>query len=376
MDEDVPTGTVEELRESSRLDGPVLDPARPGLDDNPAPGAPTLDDVARVAGVSRATVSRVVNGKRRVAPHLQDVVRAAISSVGYVPNLAARSLVTRRTGSVVVVVSGVEDRGSDSLAIDFADPFFGRVVGGMLRALRPRGVDPVLMLAESEADRSRVLSALRNGNADGAMLVSTHADDPLPALMVEAGMPAVRFARPSQPLPISYVDVANSDGGRLAADHLVRRGARDVVAISGPLDVPAARDRLAGFEDAMARHGLPYVPTRAGNFTYASGVEAMHELLDEHPDLDGVFASNDLMALGAIAVLHERGRRIPQDVGVVGFDDSSVGALARPGLTTVRQPIEEMAAEMARILLDVLADPGRRETSVIFEPTLVVRGTT
>ena len=379
MDEEVPAATVDELREP-RLDeslggsggvGVLGGSGVPGAEDG---SAPTLDDVARVAGVSRATVSRVVNGKRRVAPHLQDVVRQAIASVGYVPNLAARSLVTRRTGSVIVVVSGVEE--ADAGAIDFADPFFGRVVGGMLRALRPRGVDPVLMLAESDADRSRVLSALRNGNADGAMLVSTHADDPLPALMVDAGMPAVRFARPTVPLPISYVDVANTDGGRLAADHLVRRGARQVVAISGPLDVPAARDRLAGFEDAMARHGHPYVPARAGNFTYVSGVAAMHELLDEHPDLDAVFASNDLMALGAIAVLHERGRRVPQDVAVVGFDDSSIGALARPGLTSVRQPIEEMAAEMVRILLDHLGDPDHRETSVIFEPTLVVRGTT
>ena len=118
-------------------------------------GRPRLEDVARVAGVSRATVSRVVNGQRRVAADIQAVVREAIATTGYVPNLAARSLVTRRTGAVIVVVSGVEEQGQPS-TIDFADPFFGRVVGGMLRALRPRDVDPILMLAETDSDRARV----------------------------------------------------------------------------------------------------------------------------------------------------------------------------------------------------------------------------
>ncbi|MDM7829751.1 LacI family DNA-binding transcriptional regulator [Cellulomonas edaphi] len=374
--DDLPHGGAATL-EAPRPHGDVA--ARPvGSGETPerTGGAPTLEDVARVAGVSRATVSRVVNGKRRVAQDIQDVVRQAIATVGYVPNLAARSLVTRRTGAVVVVVSGAEEAAADgSSSVDFADPFFGRVVGGMLRALRPRDVDPILMLAETDADRNRVISALSNGNADGALLVSTHAEDPLPALLVEAGMPAVQFARPAHPLPMSYVDVANRDGARLAAAHLVERGRRRIVAISGPLDVPAARDRLSGFEDELARHGHAWVPSAAGNFTFASGVVAMDRLLDQEPAVDGVFASNDLMALGAIEALHARGRHVPHDVSVVGFDDSSLGAHSRPGLTSVRQPIEEMAAEMARILLDTLADPERRVTSVIFEPTLVVRGT-
>ncbi|WP_082495210.1 LacI family DNA-binding transcriptional regulator [Cellulomonas sp. Leaf334] len=347
-------------------------PVGPALPTISGSGAPTLEDVARVAGVSRATVSRVVNGQRRVAADIQAVVREAIATTGYVPNLAARSLVTRRTGAVIVVVSGAEEQGSPS-TIDFADPFFGRVVGGMLRALRPRDVDPVLMLAETDSDRARVISSLRNGNADGALVVSTRGDDPMPGLLVEAGLPAVVFARPGRPIPLSFVDVANRDGARLAAEHLVARGCRHVAAISGPLDVPSAQDRLSGFQDAMARHGQAFVPTVGGNFTYESGVAAMTSLLAEYGDLDGVFASNDLMALGAIEALQASGRRVPDDVRVIGFDDSSVGAVSRPALTSVRQPIEEMAAEMARILLDTIADPGRRVTSTIFEPTLRIR---
>lgn len=337
--------------------------------------APTLEDVARVAGVSRATVSRVVNGKRRVAPDIQDVVRRAVAVTGYVPNLAARSLVTRRTGTVVVVVSGAEDPARGG-ALDFTDPFFGRAVGGLLRALRQYDVDPLLMIAEGVNDRARVMSALRNGNAEGALLVSTHADDPLPAMLVESGMPAVMFARPASRLPISFVDVANREGAALAARHLFARGRRRLAVLSGPLDVPSAADRLTGFQDAMARLGHPYVPVAQGNFTHSSGVIAMNQLLDEDPGLDGVFASNDLMALGAIEALRERNLQVPDDVSVIGFDDSSIASVARPALTSIRQPIEEMTAEMARILLASVADPDRRPSSVIFEPVLIVRTST
>jgi DNA-binding LacI/PurR family transcriptional regulator len=334
------------------------------------PGSPTLEDVARVAGVSRATVSRVVNGVRNVDPEIQETVRRAVAVTGYVPNNAARSLVTRRVGSVALVVSGA---GEDSTGEVFGDPFFGRVVGGIVGYLRPRGVHPVLMLADSADARQQVLAFLRQGNADGALLVSTHAEDPLPRMLVEADQPAVLFARPARPLSISYVDCAHQDGGRLAADHLVSRGRERVATISGPLDVPASQDRLAGFQGAMARHGRPYVPVVEGDFTLDGGVNAMERLLVEHPDLDGVFAANDLMAQGAVLVLRDHGHRVPDDVAVIGFDDSSAALACRPQLTTIRQPVENMAAEMAGLLLTALDQPDRRVTSVVFEPTLVVR---
>ena len=372
------------LFESERGAGVTADvlPVEPsptrGVPDSVTPfgtSAPTLEDVARVAGVSRATVSRVINDKRRVAPDIQEVVRRAVLVTGYVPNLAARSLVTRRTGTVALVVSGAEESAKDGV-IDFADPFFGRAVGGLLRALRPHEVDPILMIAETHHDRTRVMSVLHNGNADGALLVSTHADDPLPGMLVKAEMPAVMFARPAAPLPISFVDVANRDGGALAAAHLSSRGRHRVAVISGPLDVPSAAERLTGFQDAMARLGHPYVPAAQGSFTYSSGIVAMNRLLDEDPGIDGVFACNDVMALGAIEALHARSRQVPDDVSVVGFDDSSIGSVSRPALTSIRQPIEEMTVEMARVLLESVADPARRPVSVIFEPELIVRAST
>ncbi|MEU9391934.1 LacI family DNA-binding transcriptional regulator [Streptomyces sp. NPDC048324] len=339
--------------------------------------APTLEDVAREAGVSRATVSRVVNGIRNVDPEIQDLVRRAIERTGYAPNRAARSLVTRRAETVALVVSGAgdtTDAGQNAFAARvFADPFFGRVVGGVVGFLRPRSLHPVLMFAESDDARDEVLTYLRQGRADGALVVSTHAEDPLPALLAGARLPAVLFARPSRPVPLSYVDLAHRDGGRLAAEHLLGRGCRRLATICGPLDVPASQERLAGFRDTLARHGHPYVPVTEGGFTLDSGVAAMSDLLEHHPDTDGVFAANDLMAHGACQVLRERGRRIPEDVAIVGFDDSTVAVTSRPPLTTVRQPVEEMAAEMARLLDEHILGARTEATSVVFEPELVVR---
>ncbi|MFF0056798.1 LacI family DNA-binding transcriptional regulator [Streptomyces microflavus] len=358
-------------------------------DDLRSAGAPTLEDVARAAGVSRATVSRVINGVRNVDPAIQEVVRQAVSVTGYAPNRAARSLVTRRADAVALVVSGagVEagadregsgsrsagDQGSFTAQV-FADPFFGRVVTGVVNYLRPRGMHPVLMFAETSRARDEVVTYLRQGSADGALIVSTHAEDPLPGLLTEAGLAAVLFARPARPVPISYVDLAHQDGARLAAEHLLARDCRRIATISGPLDVPAGQARLAGFRDTMARHGHPYTPIAEGQFTQESGEAAMERLLAAHPDLDGVFAANDLMGMGACHVLREHGRRVPEDVAVVGFDDSSAALACRPPLTTVRQPVEEMAAEMTRLLLDRLARPTSPATSVIFEPELVARG--
>ncbi|MFJ6852504.1 LacI family DNA-binding transcriptional regulator [Streptomyces sp. NPDC091271] len=347
----------------------------------PPGAAPTLEDVARAAGVSRATVSRVVNGVRNVDPAIQEAVRQAVSVTGYAPNRAARSLVTRRTGAVVLVVSGagVEPEGEEPAeegsftAQVFADPFFGRVVTGIVNYLRPRGMHPVLMFAETSRARDEVVAYLRQGSADGALIVSTHAQDPLPGLITDAGLSAVLFARPARPVRISYVDLAHRDGARLAAEHLLARGCRRIATISGPLNVPAGQERLAGFRDAMAQHGHADVPVAEGQFTQESGEAAMERLLAEQPALDGVFAGNDLMAMGACHVLRERGRRVPEDVAVIGFDDSSAASACRPPLTTVRQPVEDMAAEMAGLLLARLAAPDRPTTSVIFEPVLVLR---
>ncbi|MFD9455942.1 LacI family DNA-binding transcriptional regulator [Streptomyces sp. NPDC059985] len=355
--------------------------------------APTLEDVARAAGVSRATVSRVVNGVRNVDPGIQEAVRRAVAETGYVPNRAARSLVTRRSGAIALVVSGAGTDAATDADADGApgrgpaagavggrdatpgvlqDPFFGRVVGAVVRALRPHGVYPVLMFADSARDRAQVVSYLGEGGADGALLVTTRGDDPLPGMLVAAGLPAVLFARPAPAVPnLDRVDLRHRDGGALAARHLLERGRRRLVAIGGPRAVTASRERITGFEEAA---GSDLGAVAEADFTVDGGERAMGRLPAGRPDLDGVFAANDLMAQGACLVLREHGRRVPEDVSVVGFDDSSAATAARPRLTTVRQPVEDMAAEMVRLLLDRLTGDGPPEpTEVLFTPSLVIR---
>jgi DNA-binding LacI/PurR family transcriptional regulator len=327
----------------------------------------TLDEVARVAGVSRATVSRVVNGVATVDEGMRQVVEQAISSTGYRPNQAARSLVTRRAGSIALMLP------EQSRMI--GDPFFVQVVSGVTGVVRATGVHLVLMMADADTSE-HVLADVRQGRLDGVILIYTHHDDPLPGLLIEANLPVVMSGRPDRPLSISYVDVNQIAGAALVADHLVARGRRRIATISGPADSTAGQDRLAGFLDAMFAHGNRDVVVVEGDYTSAGGAAAMERLLIERPDVDGIFVASDLMAQGGLTVLRRHGRRVPDDIAVVGFDDSSAALSCDPPLTTVRQPVEEMAAEMARLLLKQVERPDVPVSSVIFEPTLVVRGST
>ena len=336
---------------------------------------PTLEHVARVAGVSRATVSRVINGVGTVDPALREAVQRAIAHTGYLPNPAARALVTRRTGSIALVVSEAEQRevAEPFIGRVFTDPFFGRVVTGILRVLRPAGMQLMLFLAEDTPAREQVTAYLRQGHVDGVVLISTHATDPLPGALVDAALPVVLSSRPARLMPISYVDADQRIGGMLAAERLLDRGCRRLATISGPLDMPASRERLAGFTEALATRGVPEAPNVAGTFTLDSGELAMGRLLAEHPDTDGVFIGNDLMAQGALLLLRDRGIPVPEKLAVVGFDDSSAALASRPRLTTVRQPIEDMAEEMARLLLAHIDDPDRAVSAHVFTPSLVRR---
>jgi DNA-binding LacI/PurR family transcriptional regulator len=330
---------------------------------------PTMDEVAAAAGVSRATVSRVINNAASVAPGIRDAVQRAIAETGYVPNVAARSLVTRRSNSVALVISE-PDRPDDHSFLNriFTDPYFGRVTAGATGALRPHDVHLVVVPTDS-ADHHQVIRYLRQGHVDGVLLISSNEHDPLPGQVHALGIPAVHSSRPPGPLPVSYVDVDQRLGARLAAEHLHARGCRRPATISGPLDIPAGAERLDGFRAVAGAS----TPTEIGDFTRAGGEAAAHRLLDAHPDLDGLFVASDLMAEGALRAVQDRGRRVPDDVAVVGFDDSSAALECRPQLTTVRQPVEEMAAEMAQLLIAHIDDPARSPRSIIFQPTLVLR---
>jgi DNA-binding LacI/PurR family transcriptional regulator len=338
-------------------------------------GSVTLEDVARVAGVSRATVSRVINGSATVDPAMRELVEAAVAATGYVPNRAARSLVTRRTDSIALVVSEPEQRhvADPFLGRMFTDPFFGRVVTGVMEVIRPRGVQLVLMLVDDGPSRANLISYLRQGHVDGVVLICGHTADPLPRLLAEARLPAVLSGRPGRPTPISFVEADQRTGAALAVDHLASLGRRRIATISGPLDMPSSQERLIGFRQALDGHGLTEAGMAEGDFTQAGGAAAMRRLLAEAPGFDAVFVSSDLMALGALPVLARAGLQVPQDVALVGFDDSSAALACDPPLTTIRQPLEEMAARMAQLLLRQISEPDAALQSSVFQPTLVVR---
>ncbi|MDQ1646413.1 MAG: hypothetical protein QOJ50_2597 [Cryptosporangiaceae bacterium] len=335
---------------------------------------PTLDQVAELAGVSRATVSRVINGAPTVDSKIRATVENAIAEIGYVPNLAARSLVTRRTDSVALVISESDVRASGAGFLNqvFTDPYFGRITAGAQEVLRRNGIHLVIIPADAAAQQ-QVVGYLRQGHVDGVLLISSHHTDPLPQQVSGLAIPVVISARPAQRIPASYVDIDQGLGASLAAEHLYARGARRRATITGPLDTAAGHDRLDGFRKTLATHGIADVPYVESDFTRAGGEDAARDLLAAHPGLDGLFVANDLMASGALQVLQDLGRRVPDDVAVVGFDDSSAALACRPLLTTIRQPVEEMAGEMARLLLAHIREPDRLPRSVIFQPTLVVR---
>ncbi|OIJ66364.1 LacI family DNA-binding transcriptional regulator [Streptomyces mangrovisoli] len=344
---------------------------------------PTLEAVAARAGVSRATVSRVVNGGDGVREPLAERVRRAVDELGYVPNQAARSLVTKRHDAVAVVIAEPETR-------VFADPFFALQLRGISKELTAHDSQLVLLLTEGRDDHARVGRYLAGGHVDGALVFSLHLDDPLPVLIQRAGVPTVFGGRPgwsegSAPSETAagaaapvFVDSDNRGGARAAVRHLVGLGRRRIAHITGALDQTSAVDRLDGFRDERPDADPRLIVE--SDFTPAGGERAMRELLDNCPDVDAVFAANDLTASGVLRVLRERGLRVPQDIAVIGFDDMlPLAEQTDPPLTTVRQDIEEMGRLMARMLLGGLdrrggdAAPGGGEPSGVVLPTTLVR---
>ncbi len=330
--------------------------------------APTLEMVAARAGVSRATVSRVVNGSPKVSPDVATAVHEAIAALNYVPNRAARSLASRRTQSIALVVP-------ESTARVFNDPFFATLVQGVGLALADTEYT-LSMLIESEANIDRTRRYLLGGNVDGALVVSHHTGDHSYA-NVSRSLPVVFGGRPLDPTEsVNHtVDVDNTHGASLATEHLVERGRTRIATIAGPQDMPPGVDRLHGFTDALERAGLSPAGIEHGDFSPASGAIAMRRLLEREPTIDAVFAANDQMAIGAYSAIAEAGRTVPGDIAVVGFDDDRYAATAMPPLTTVHQPSVEMGAEMARTLVRLI-DGEEVPQATLLPTSLVVREST
>ncbi len=324
----------------------------------------TLDEVAERAGVSRSAASRAINNAPNVSRAKREAVQRAVDALGYVPNATARALATQQAGSVVLAISG-EDPAL------LADPFFAEVVVGISSVLEETDLELVLSLATSERGQARLAQRLRTRQADGVMLMSLRENDPLAALAHQADVPVVFGGRPLGFEPSYYVDADNRGGARAATEHLITTGRTRIATITGRLDEGAGAARCQGFQEALAVAGLDASRVVQGDFAEDGGAKAMVELLATWPDLDAVFVASDQMAIGALRVLREAGKSVPDDVAVVGFNDISGARHTVPPLTTVHQPIQALGREMARMLLALLA--GEQPSPLILPTRLVVR---
>lgn len=315
---------------------------------SPSPSArPTLEQVAARAGVGRGTASRVINGSAKVSVRARQAVEDAIAELGYVPNAAARALVTRRTNTVALVIAESEER-------VFGEPFFAGTIRGIGAALAEADRQLVLLLAQESQRTGGLDRYLTRQHVDGVLLLSLHADDQLPTRIREHGVPVVVGGRPQDGSATGFVDVDNVQGAGLAVAHLVERGRRRIATIAGPADMVAGSSRYEGYVGGLRAAGreVDEALVVRGDFGQASGETGMRTLLERNPDLDAVFCANDLMAAGALRALADAGRRVPEDVAVVGFEDAPIAASTIPPLTTVHQSPEEMGRAMVDLLLE------------------------
>ncbi len=326
---------------------------------------PTLEDVAAIAGVSRGTVSRLLNGGNYVSGSAREAVERAIRETGYVANRNARSLVTGRTNYVAFVLSEPQER-------LFQDPNLSVLLKVFSQTLAERQLALVLLIAGTDRERRQVMEFLHSGHVDGALLVSAHGRDLILEEAKDCPVPIVVCGKPiGYEDALSWVAADDRAGAQQITRYLVERGRERIAMITGPLDTPGGLERLAGFRDVLGERAQDQL-IAVGDYSRESGEAAMARLLTATPDLDAVFAASDLMAAGAMLTLAAAGRRIPEDVAVVGFDDSSVASVTTPPLTTVRQPLEQVAASMVALLADRIAKRPA-PTSIVFPTEIVHR---
>lgn len=351
----------EETARTTRLPAPT-DGSAAAL---PAPGRPpTMTDVARLAGVSHQTVSRVLHDHPRVKDSTRLRVLAAIDQLGYRPNLAARALVTGRTRTLGVVTLDTT--------------FFGPVATlyGVERAARARGY-VVSVASLRSIDRASVDEAVHRLVAQsvaGIVLIAPLAWDAaaLTALGIDVPIVVVE-GDPDAPLPVVTVD--QRTGARLATQHLLGLGHRTVFHVAGPGEWLEARARSSGWCSALEAAGAEIPPALPGDWTARSGYEA-GRVLARMDEATAVFAGNDHMALGLLRALYEHGRRVPDEVSVVGFDDSAESAYFTPPLTTVRQDFDELGQQSLDLLVHQVETGARDAERIVIPPFLVVRAST
>jgi LacI family transcriptional regulator len=326
-----------------------------------------LEQIARLSGVSRSTVSRVINNDSKVSEETRAHVRSIIQQLNYMPNMAARSLAGGRTFIIgLVIPTGVSSV--------FSDPYFPNLIRGISAACREQEYSVMLWLAEPDYERRTIMHVLRNGFIDGVIVSSMPVDEVIVDALSHSTLPFILVGRDPTHPAVSYVDVENRRGAIDATTHLIRLGRRRIATITGPLNTIVGIDRRDGYLEALQQRGLDPDPSliAEGDFSEEDAFNLTRGLLVHEPD--AIFAASDAMATGALRALRDAGKRIPEDIAVVGFDDMPFAAHADPPLTTVRQPIQSIGSLAAETLIDMIEhdeDPHTRRTLLPTE--LIIR---
>jgi LacI family transcriptional regulator len=309
----------------------------------------TLEEVGRMAGVSRSTVSRVINNDKSVRPEVRERVQAVISETGYSPNAAARSLASNQTGVIGLVIP-------HRVHTLFDDPYFPLLIQGVSQACNKAETTLALFIFQTEAEEQDLYPrVVASGSVDGVVMTASRMGDPLLRRLADGDLPYVVVGRPDDAQGVTYVDADNQAGARVAALHLCNLGYRRIAYIGAPTNTTAGIDRRSGFFEGLALCGL--TPTsdlmRDGDFTEASGYDAMRSLLASSPD--AVFVATDTMAVGGLRALNEAGVSVPNDIGLMSFDGLPPSERSLPKLTTIRQPVRATGVRAVELLLGLVS---------------------
>lgn len=331
---------------------------------------PTLADVAELAGVSRQTVSNAVNNPDLLRSDTLERVQEAIAALGYLPNRAARNLRTRASHLIGLRITAAQE-GTANATMD-------RFVHSLVDTSREAGYHVLLFSGDPTEPLAGYDDLLRSTAVDAFVVTDTYLGNPVATWLQARRAPFVAFGRPwaDPEAAHPWVDVDGASGCELATEHLIGRGHRRIAWIGWRKDSFIGEDRRSGWSRAMRARGLPTsgLASRVED-TVSSGREASAVLLDEAQPSAFVCAS-DTLAMGVLHTLAERGLYPGRDIAVVGFDDSPVAQVVPPGLTSVRQPLEDVAAEVVKALESLLGHPPAAHPGVLLEPTLALRGST
>lgn len=326
----------------------------------------TIGDVARVAGVSRATASRALNDSPAVTDDTKQRVRSAVKETGFVMNAQGRALAVGRAESIAILVT-------EPLDELFEDPTYASVLRGITEGLAETPTLPMLLQAWTDTEHRRALRHFERHSVDAVISISPYIGGDMLEALTTGTLPVVLCGQlEGQPYEGVFSSVYADDirGARLAGERMMRRGRRRIAVINGPIENPAASDRLIGYADTLGDAFDERLSISTG-WDSGSGFDAMRQLLEAEPEIDGVLAGSDRIAIGALTALELAGRGVPGDVSVIGFDDHNLAASTTPPLTTVRQPLIEEGRTAAALAMELI-DGGQPRT-VVLEMDLVER---